>query len=83
MSKTKPFKPDPELVYRRAVDFQAGFHMSSPSWHGTTVEAVPCCWKYPHTHAHCGVDHQEERMVSGRQGCGVIVDQRSGPDLMG
>lgn len=83
MSKTKPFKPDPELVYRRAVDFQAGFHMSSPSWHGTTVEAVPCCWKYPHTHAHCGVDHQEERMVSGRQGCGVIVEQCSGPDLMG
>lgn len=64
MSKTKPFKPNPELVCRRAVDFWAGFHMSSPSWHGTTVEVVPCCWKYPCTHAHCGVDHQEETMVS-------------------
>lgn len=39
MPKTKPFKPDPELVCRTAVDFRTGFHMSTPSWRGTTVEA--------------------------------------------
>lgn len=78
MSKTKPFRPNPELAWGRAADFQAGSTRPHPAGVASLWRWCRIAERTPALRLTWGGPPRGKDGPSGRHGCGAIVECTQG-----